>query len=83
MKSINRKRAKAFLREQFGNRIKFSRTMDAEIPPPENYPGGVNAHRFIVLFDNQMMEFQVSPNWEITKLPGYQESDRNRIDDWE
>ncbi len=81
---MNREEAREFLREQWGDRIKFSRAMDAEIPPSENHPGGVNAHRFIVLIDNQMMECQVTPDREITYPGGaYQESDKNRIVDWE
>ena len=78
-----RKEAIDFLRQKYGNRIKFSQAMDREIPELQTGNGLATTHIFIVIIDNQMLQCHVCANGEISTFPDYQREHQCLVNDWE
>jgi hypothetical protein len=79
-----REEAKRYLRGKYGNRIRFSQTLDREIPDPEIDLDVCKIYNFIVLLDGRVMGYQIdSRGNKQSTFPTYPEGYENSFDDWE
>lgn len=78
-----RKQAIEFLRQKYGRRIKFSSTMDKNIPELETGQGIAKTYIFIVMIDSQMFQCHVGAKGEVNVYPDYQLEHQSLAEDWE
>lgn len=78
-----REEAKRYLQRKYGNRIKFSLTLDREITDPEIDVDVCKIYKFIILLDGRVIEYQIDSRGNQQGTFPYPEGYENRFDDWE
>lgn len=78
-----REEAKRYLRKKYGNRIRFSQTLDREISDQEIDVEVCKIYKFIVLLDGRVMEYQIDSRGNKQGTFPYPEEYNNSFDDWE
>jgi hypothetical protein len=78
-----REEAKRYLRKKYGNRVRFSPTLDREITDPEIDVDVCKIYKFIILLDRRVIEYQIDSRGNQQGTLLYPEEYENMFDDWE